>query len=159
MSNTAADYDVLEAFSNRWNAAPAAFVNSFLGGFWAGRVVAQDAQDNPTPMPYVSARSQKAKDPEYSSYIGDGTDSYIDFRRVTLEIRGVGQDRVSILAESVKALFDRKRFAMPRPNASLMACLAMGDTKLEPDPVAKDGEDVWVATIEFEVTTSRAVAF
>jgi hypothetical protein len=154
MPSSAADADVLRGMEARWNASTLAVK---VPGFWAGRVPAQDASGTRRKMPYATARSEKAKDPQYFTYVGDGTDTYIDFRRVTLEIYSVGESDTGALIEQAKAVFDRKVFPIPNI-VYLVSCLSMGEPHLTQDPTAKKGEDVWIGCCEFEVTTSRAVA-
>lgn len=153
MASSAADADVVQGMKDFWNASTIA---ATVPEFWAGRVPAQNADSTRRKMPYAVAKSEKAQDPQYFSYVGDGTDTYIDCRRVTLEIYGTGESDMGTLIERAKGVFDRKRFPVPNV-VYLVSCLSMGEPHLQPDPTAKKGEDVWIGCCEFAVTTSRLV--
>ena len=144
-----ADTDVLAAITTRFLATKALTV-AIPGGLWTDRVPAD------RKLPYAVARSERAQEPEYFSYQGS-TDSYIDFRRVTMDIYGIGKAKVGGLIELFRATFDRQLFPTPA-RTRLMACLANGDIKTEADTTEKDGQDVFIGTLELLVTTERDMA-
>jgi hypothetical protein len=59
------------------------------------------------------------------------------------------------LASRAQAVFSWKTFAVP--NARVMHCMPLDDGRLEEDPARKEGEDVWLGVLTYQVMAQRAV--
>lgn len=146
-----ADADVARAWVNRWDAAD---LSTYVpGGLVSDRL--SETQGLPSqgkrPNPYARLLVAKGKDPEYVS-----GGEYIDYRKVTVEVYGVGKQAVGTVVSAVRGAFDRQALHFdhePRVVSHMMT-FPLGDSE-EPDETEREGEDIRKAVLEWMVTTHR----
>jgi hypothetical protein len=136
------DSDTIQGFITKWNATTS-LTTPISGGIYSGR-----AHSDPV-MPYAKIKSQKAKEME-----PDSCGSYIDYRKVTIEVYQVGEVTTGDLLKTIMETFNSTSLTLTIPNSSFRQCWLIEDT-LEQDPKTKDGDDVWIGRAIFEVMSTR----
>lgn len=140
-----ADSDGLAAIKTKWDSVPA-LSTSVPSGLHEGDVPAGSA------LPTCQVRISQARPPVTFAAGALMATAYIDYRKVTFTLRGVGTTNLGTPAEAIKSAFNGKEFSVP--NAEFMACLLMNET-MDPEQVQKQGNDVRKAVLEFELVTQR----
>jgi hypothetical protein len=143
-----ADNDVMVAVKDRWD-ADASLPTLVPGGLRSGRLVASTAttpraqlevQQGPTPNQYFAPAT-----------VGKG---YIDYRMVTLTVRGL-KAAVETALDRVQVVFDWKTLTVS--NATFLACRPIDSPRLQIEGETKSGDDVWAGVAMYEVMTQRTI--
>ncbi len=78
----------------------------------------------------------------------------MDVRRVIIEVRGLKPDVVNAVA-AIRRAFNRNITLTYPSGAKFISFMPDGDAKLTEDSSTKDGQDVWLGTIEAKVFSER----
>jgi len=145
---TAVDDDTKAGFVTRWKAT-AGLLAAFATGPVSGNL------PSPQPSLYVGIACEQGPQPnEYYAPVATGA-PYIDYRKVTLTIRGI-EATVSDVVNKAAAAYSWKSFTIPGAT-QLMHCLPLDDGRMEKDPDRKSGEEIWLGVLTYEVMTQRVV--
>jgi hypothetical protein len=141
---SAADDDVATAVLARF-AADGALPGLMPGGLTRGREVATVTSTKCYGNLEVGEGDRPA---EYST---GGT--YIDYRAVTITLRGLEADVRAALAQ-VQAVFDMPN-GLTIPNATHLVTWPLG-RHVESDPATKSGTDIWMGVAKYRVMSQRS---
>lgn len=149
-----ADTDVAAAWVSRWKSSAALDV-AVPGGITSDRLTeGRPLASLPERLtPYAELQVTKGKDPEYVSS-GD----FIDYRKVTVTIFGVGKESLGGVVSAARHVFDSPApldFSHAPAVTGHMRTQPLGDTEA-PDENRKQGEDLRKAVLEWVVWTHRS---
>jgi hypothetical protein len=156
---TDADLDTAQAVITAWQADPT-LTKLFERPPTYGEVRKDPARDSKATLPFPYARLHVEKDRDAEHMTGM---VYHDYRRVTITAAGpkavADQAKLAILN-----VFNRKLGTLPNgPTLALPSGAAfrqwwpLNDGEIAKDPHAKDGQDIWIATIKGRVWSIRTV--
>ncbi len=145
------DNDIAQGITTLW-AATSAVTTAVPGGLHNGRGKAG------LTMPYAEIDVKQGPTGAETGWMTGGR--YLDFRHVTLTIRGL-KAGVSTALAAVRALFDHEvslgRFTnLAPPNSLSVRIRPISIDDLHQDPEKQQGEDIWIGTAEYEILTTRA---
>lgn len=134
--------DIATAVVNRWNAAGLA--TTVTGGIRSGRLVA-------TEPPYAQVEARAAGQTYYTE--GGTGAPYVANFVATVRVYGIGEAAIGGHLRSTATALGQQDWTVP--NGTFMhAYLAEGFPTLEPDPNTRQGEDIWVGTLAYDVMAS-----
>ncbi len=144
-----ADTDLEKGVQTLWA------TNSAIANLVPGGLFTESVKGNLT-MPYAQAMSRKSRNPEYQAPVIKG-DPYLDYRKLTFTLVGVGKAAVGDLLEQIKPLFPQSGF--PIPNAEIRRCVPMdgGEEVVEDETASKSGDKVFRGTLMYEIWAVRFV--
>lgn len=152
--STIAEEDVAVAVAAVWNASPE-LAEAVPGNLQRGRLSSYQAnadRNEPRQEPY--AGFEVSQGPYANVDLSDGT--RIDYRHVRVQIWGL-KAAVARALPLLRPLFNRTTY--PVPNSTLLGSVEVPATnELKQDEHTKRGEDVWIGTYEFWVSTQRSKA-
>jgi len=141
-----ADLDASRAFLLKWSENEATLAPLVPGGLHADTLPPQPAS------PYAQLLVDQHKEPEYSSPSADGTQPYIDYRKVTVKLFGVGKATVDGVVTVIKGFYDNQPLAVQ--DASHMRTQPLKNS-VQPTGQFKDANEVYNATMEWVLWTHR----
>ncbi len=143
---SAADLDVARAVFKRWDEAGLAEL--VPGGLRGDRLPkAADAE-----RPAVYAQLLIKQGPRPNEYSTGG--QYIDYRRVTIRLRGVGKAKIAQVHGAIKASLEDPDNPLEIPNAALMRLEPLAD-QIEQEETTADGDDVCNSLLEWSAWSHR----
>lgn len=140
-----ADSDGLSAIKTKWDSVPA-LSTAIASGLHEGDVPAGSA------LPTCQVKIAQGKEPVYFAAGALASTAYIDYRKVTFTLRGVGTTNLGTPTEAIKSAFNCKTFTVP--NAEFMSCILRSES-MDPEQKQKAGNDVRKSVLEFELVTQR----
>lgn len=148
MSEDVIDNDTLEAVRAWWKTDNEVLPKLIPLGPQTGRL------KSPAPMPYCVVACEASKRELSGSAPGA---AWMDFRKVTFEVRGQKADVVAALA-GINAIFNRQDTALVYPSgARFLRWWPTNPGGLKQDESTKENLDIWIGTHEAEVWSIRDV--
>jgi hypothetical protein len=148
--STVADDDTMAGFVAAWKATPF-LAAAFPAGPVAGRI------PSPQPNPYVGIACEQWQPPEYVGTVAPGQ-TYLDYRKVTLTVRGAKALVVELLSRVKLVYGNRVPAGLAIPNAQRVRWVEpLDEDRLEEDGARKQGEDIWKGVATYGVSTQRTV--
>lgn len=147
----AADRDIAQAIERQWAAFPE-LATLVPGLLQRGRLSSYQPGSSPPIarlVPYAQLTVTKTAPGMHQT----SPSAYIDIRRATIKVYGLEAAVAPVLAYiRENTVFNRQTL---NTQARFMACTQDGDGTITQDEERKQGEDVWVGTIDLDVWTQR----
>jgi hypothetical protein len=138
--------DVNTAIVNRWGAGSLDTV--VTGGIQAGRLPATITDtETARTMPYAWLDTKKV-----SGDVFESNSKYIAAFMATIAIYGVGQQAVDVLGKDAAAVLGLSDWTIPGVGNYLVSAFYSPESgSLEQAPEQREGEDVWLFRLVFDV--------
>lgn len=146
-----ANFDTKAAFKEKWDQDDE-LPDLVPGGLHADRAPASPPAELKLPYAVIKCEQGPTANQHYAP-AGPGQ-AFLDYRHVLIEVYGSDQEAVAVIMTKMRERFDWKPLTVP--NASFKRCMPLDeDEDLAPDATTKDGQDVWMGQLGWEVMTQR----